>query len=48
MATPLVQQNFAATGAEAAPLAPSAFATLVKQEAERYRRLVRELGLRAE
>lgn len=48
MATPLVQEHFKATGADAAPLAPAAFAALVAQEAERYRRLVRELNLKAE
>jgi tripartite-type tricarboxylate transporter receptor subunit TctC len=48
IATPLVMENFAATGADANPQAPAAFAAFVKEESERYARLVRELKLRAE
>jgi tripartite-type tricarboxylate transporter receptor subunit TctC len=48
IATPLVMENFAATGAEPNPQTPAAFAAFVKQEAERYARLVREMGLKAE
>ena len=48
IATPLVLDNFAATGAEANPQTPAAFAAFVKEEADRYARLVRDLGLKAE
>jgi tripartite-type tricarboxylate transporter receptor subunit TctC len=45
---PALQANFAATGAEVSAGSPDEFAALVKQEWERYGKLVRELGLRAE
>ena len=43
-----LQANCAATGAEASAGSPDEFAALVKQEWERYGRLVRELDLTAE
>lgn len=48
IASPLVAAHYAATGADANPQGPAAFAAFVKQEAERYARLVRELNLKAE
>ena len=48
IATPMVLENYAATGAEANSQAPAAFAAFVKEEANRYARLVREMNLKAE
>jgi tripartite-type tricarboxylate transporter receptor subunit TctC len=48
IAMPIVQENYAATGAEAVPQAPAAFTAYVKEEAVRYARLVKELGLKAD
>jgi tripartite-type tricarboxylate transporter receptor subunit TctC len=48
IAMPIVQENYAATGAEAVQQTPAAFAAYVKEEAARYAKLVKELGLKAE
>jgi tripartite-type tricarboxylate transporter receptor subunit TctC len=48
LATPAVQAQFAATGAEAAVTSPSEFAAFVRQEWEIYGRLVRKLRLTPE
>jgi tripartite-type tricarboxylate transporter receptor subunit TctC len=45
---PTLQAHFAATGAEASAGSPEEFAVLVRREWERYGRLVRDLGLKAE
>jgi len=45
---PKLQAHFAATGAQASAGSPDQFGALVKQEWERYGKLVRELGLKAE
>jgi len=48
LATPAVQAQFAATGAEAAVTSPAEFAAFVRQEWEIYSRLVRKLRLAPE
>ena len=48
LATPAVQAQFAATGAEAAVTSPAEFAAFVRQEWEIYGRLVRKLRLAPE
>ena len=48
LATPAVQAQFAATGAEAAVTSPAEFAAFVRQEWEIYGRLVRKLRLTPE
>jgi len=48
LATPAVQAQFAATGAEAAVTSPAAFAAFVRQEWETYRKQVRKLHLSPE
>ena len=48
LATPAVQAQFAATGAEAAATSPAEFAAFVRQEWEIYGRLVRKLRLTPE
>jgi len=48
LATPAVQAQFAATGAEAAATSPAEFAAFVRQEWEIYGRLVRKLRLAPE
>ncbi|HXV07935.1 MAG TPA: tripartite tricarboxylate transporter substrate binding protein [Burkholderiales bacterium] len=48
LALPKLQAHFAATGAQASAGSPDEFGALVKQEWERYGKLVRELGLRVE
>ena len=48
LAMPMVQESFAATGAVTVTDTPAGFSAFVRQQAERYARLVRELALKAE
>ena len=48
IATPAVLAQYAATGAQAVAISPAKFSAFVREEWERYRRMVRKLQLKAE
>lgn len=48
IATPAVLAQYAATGAQAVEISPAKFSVFVREEWERYRRMVRKLRLKAE